>query len=80
MEFTSGETSKTITSTDTSNFNQNRRTQAVKLADALNSIEGVPITDFAKKLSQLWVDGEITGEEMKETLLQHHHKIANQDH
>ena len=58
----------------------NRKTQAVKLADALNSIEGAPITDFAKELSQRWVDGEITGEEMKETLLQHHRKIASQEH
>ena len=58
----------------------NRKEQAVKLADALNSIEGVPVTDFAKELSQRWVDGEITGEEMKEALLQHHRKIANQEH
>lgn len=58
----------------------NRKEQAVKLADALNSIEGVPVTDFAKELSQRWVDGEITDKEMKEALLQHHRKIASQEH
>lgn len=57
----------------------NRRTQAEKLADALNTIEGAPITAYAKELSQRWVDGEITGEEMKEALLQYHRNLASLD-
>ena len=44
---------------------RNRRAEAVKLADALNSIEGVPVSDYAKELSQSWVNGEFTGEQMK---------------
>ena len=43
-----------------------RRIQAVKLADALNAIEGVPVSDYAKALSQCWANGELTGEQMKE--------------
>lgn len=48
---------------------RNRRTEAVKLADALNSIEGVPVSDYAKELSRSWVNGELTGEQMKTALL-----------
>ena len=32
-----------------------RRIQAVKLADALNAIEGVPVSDYAKTLSLCWM-------------------------
>ena len=31
---------------------KSRRIQAVKLANALNTIEGVPVSDYAKELSQ----------------------------
>ena len=55
-----------------------RRIQAVKLADALNAIEGVPVSDYAQKLSQQWVDGELSGEEMKAFLLEYHRKIASE--
>lgn len=58
---------------------KNRRTQAVKLADALNAMEGVPVSDYAKALSQQWADGEISGEEMKSLLLEHHRKIASKE-
>ena len=30
---------------------RNRRAEAINLADTLNSIEGVPVSDYAKKLS-----------------------------
>jgi len=30
---------------------KSRRIQAVKLANALNTIEGVPVSDYAKELS-----------------------------
>lgn len=57
---------------------KNRRIQAVKLADALISMEGVTISDYAQTLSQRWADGELTGEQMKEALLAFHRKLAAQ--
>lgn len=56
---------------------KSRRIQAVKLADALNTIDGVPVSDYAKELSQQWKNGKISGEEMKSLLLEHHRKIAS---
>ena len=58
---------------------KSRRIQAVKLADALNNIDGVPVSDYAKELSQQWENGEISGEEMKSLLLAHHRKIASEE-
>ena len=58
---------------------RNRRIQAVKLADALNAIEGVPVSDYAKMLSNCWANGELTGEQMKEALLASHRKLAAQE-
>ena len=57
-----------------------RRTQAVKLADALNAIEGVPVSDYAKTLSQCWANGKLTGDQMKAALLASHRKIASDYH
>ena len=56
-----------------------QRRQAVKLADALNSIEGVPVSSYAKTLSECWANGELTGEQMKEALLASHRKLAEQE-
>ena len=56
-----------------------RRAQAVKLADALNAIEGVPVSGYAKALSSCWANGELTGAQMKEALLAHHRKLAEQE-
>ncbi len=53
-----------------------RRIQAVKLADALNAIEGVPVSDYAKTLSQCWANGELAGEQMKAALMAFHWKMA----
>lgn len=53
-----------------------RRVQAVKLADALNAIESVPVSDYARMLSACWARGELTGTQMKETLLDSHRKLA----
>lgn len=39
-----------------------RRIQAVKLADALNAIEGVPVSEYTKMLSHCWANGDSTGE------------------
>ena len=54
---------------------QNRRIAAVKAADAINAIEGVPVSDYAKTLSACWARGEIT-EQMKSALLASHRKLA----
>ena len=50
------------------------RHNAIKVADALNSIEGAPVSDFAKQLSKQWADGTISAAEMKEQLLRKHRR------
>ena len=54
-----------------------RRIAAVKTADAINAIEGAPISDYARELSTR-AKGEITGEQMKAALLASHRKLAEQ--
>lgn len=49
-----------------------RRLAAVKLADAVNKIEGIPVSTRARQLSARWARGEITGYEMKAALLKAH--------
>ena len=56
----------------------NRRIAAVKTADAINAIEGVPISHYAKTLFDSWTRGEITGEQMKAALLIYHQMLAAQ--
>lgn len=53
-----------------------RRCAAVRLADAINAIEGVSVSDYARELSMRWAKGEITGEQMKQLLLESHREIA----
>lgn len=48
---------------------ETKRTAAIKVADALNMIEGVPVSAFAKDLSAKWAKGEITGADMKAALI-----------
>lgn len=55
-----------------------RRIAAVKTADAINAIEGVPVSRYAQVLSRSWASGEITGEQMKQALLTSHAKLAAQ--
>ena len=55
-----------------------KRLVAVKTADAINAIHGVPISADAKLLSEKWVRGELTGEQMKQELLDLHQKIAEE--
>jgi hypothetical protein len=55
---------------------QIKRQNAVMVADALNKIEGVPVTDFARELSAKWAKGEITGIEMKKALIAAHKKVS----
>lgn len=55
---------------------QSRRIAAVKTADAINAIEGAPVSEFARDLSRRWAKGEITGDQMKKALLESHRKLA----
>ena len=57
-----------------------RRIQAVKLADALNAIEGVPVSEYTKMLSHCWANGDLTGEQMKEALLASHYRLEAQEY
>lgn len=56
-----------------------KRLVALKTADAISAIEGVPISADAKFLSEKWVRGELTGEQMKQELLDFHRKIATEE-
>ena len=56
--------------------NYKRRAAAVKTADAINAIEGSPISDYARELSLRWSRGEITEDEMKTALLESHKELA----
>ena len=47
-------------------------------ADAINAINGVPVSADAKFLSEKWVRGKLTGEQMKQELLDLHRKIAEE--
>lgn len=51
-----------------------RRIKAVKMADAINNIEGVPVSDRAKELSALWVNGSISSADMKRILIETHRR------
>ena len=55
-----------------------RRIAAVKTADAINAIEGVPVSNYAWMLSRSWARGELSGEQMKAALLASHRKMAEQ--
>lgn len=56
-----------------------KRIAAVKTADAINAIEGVPVSSYARALSKSWARGELTGAQMKEALLAYHRRIAEQE-
>lgn len=55
---------------------EKKRTAAIKVADTLNMIEGVPVSAFAKDLSTKWAKGEITGAAMKAALIAKHKKLS----
>lgn len=46
-----------------------KRLRAVKIAKAINSIEGVPLPDKVKQISERWANGEITSEQMKKEVI-----------
>jgi hypothetical protein len=54
-----------------------RRLRAVMFADAINKIEGVPVSAEAELLSARWVRGEITGEEMVAALVKKHSRTQS---
>ena len=56
-----------------------KRIAAVKTADAINAIEGAPISTYARTLSTSWARGELTGQQMKKALLEYHRRIAEQE-
>lgn len=51
-----------------------KRVAAVKTADAINAIEGVPPTDYAKALTAKWAPGELSFDAAKAALLEHHRR------
>ena len=46
-----------------------KRKRAEKIAYAINSIEGVPVSEETKRLSARWVNGELTIEQIKAELV-----------
>ena len=56
-----------------------KRIAAIKVADAINKIEGVPISENAYELSDKWARGEITGEQMKELIISKHKKVEQKN-
>ena len=58
---------------------KHRRMRAVHGADAINAIEGAPVSDYAKKLSALWAGGEITHGEMVEALIKRHTRVKRSE-
>lgn len=46
-----------------------KRQRAEKTAYAINSIEGVPVSEETRRLSSQWVNGEITLEQIKAELI-----------
>ena len=44
-----------------------KRIAAVKTADAINAIEGAPVSNYARVLSASWARGELTGSQMKKS-------------
>ncbi|MBQ3077569.1 MAG: antitoxin VbhA family protein [Clostridia bacterium] len=59
---------------------RSRRIAAVKTADAINAIEGVPVSDYARVLSYRWARGELTGEEMKAAIVASRRQHAEEGH
>lgn len=56
-----------------------RRLSAVKIADAINMMGCTPVSEYARLLSYRWANGELTGAQMKEMLLEHYKKVAQEE-
>lgn len=46
-----------------------KRQRAVKIAKAINSIEGVPTPDETNEIFRQWIDGKITDEQLTSAML-----------
>ncbi|MER2149497.1 MAG: hypothetical protein ABS987_10155 [Ruminococcus sp.] len=46
-----------------------KRRRAVKVAKAINGIEGVPIPDETNEFFQQWIDSEISDDQLTEVML-----------
>ena len=57
-----------------------RRITAERVADTCNRIGGVPVSEHAQELSQQWVHGRISGEEMIRELEKQHEPLARTLH
>ena len=53
-----------------------KRERAMKIASAVGSIEGVPVSDNAKQLYMKWVNGELNEEQLMQALYQRHRKAS----
>ena len=49
--------------------NEEKRLGAVKIAKAINSIEGVPTPDETNEIICQWIDGEISDDQLTDVLL-----------
>lgn len=56
------------------NSETQKRITAERVADTCNRIRGVPVSEHAKELSQQWVHGQISGEEIIRRLVEQHRK------
>lgn len=57
-------------------FSRAKRRNALKTVDTLNAIKGVQVSEYARQLSIQWAAGEITSDQMRHFLMEHHKKIA----
>lgn len=46
-----------------------KRLRAVKIAKAINSIEGVPIPEQTEEFFSMWIEGKITDEQLTSAML-----------
>ena len=53
-----------------------KRKNAVAFADAINSIEGVPPSPIARRLSDQWQQEEISSTEMVRALVEHYSALG----
>ena len=51
------------------NMQRENRIRTAAIADTINRIEGAPVSDYAKHLTQRWIDGELTHEQRHAALL-----------
>ena len=50
-------------------IDKNKRNRAVKIASAINRIEGVEIPEEAENLFKQWANGELTDKELTSSML-----------